>query len=84
MSPAKVLPRKRKIRSGHRASTTRMVGQIATALEDVADRDRLALLKLTLSKKLDTLNKLNLEIIKLITDKELDKIQQSDDYKEKI
>ena len=83
--PAEALSRKKKIRAGHRASTTRMLGQITTVLEGTPDRDRLTLLKLTLNEKLDTLNRLDSEIIKLTADEDLDnEIQQSDEYKERI
>ena len=83
---AEVLSRKRKIRAGHRSAVTRMLGQISTALEaDPPDIDRLALLKLTLNEKLETLNKLDSEIIDLMDEDALeDEIHQSDEWKEKI
>ena len=84
-NPVEALSRKKKIRAGHRASTTRMLGQITAALEDTRDRDRLALLKLTLNKKLDTLNKLDSEIVELTADEDLEnEIQQSDEYRERV
>ena len=80
------LPRKKRIRAGHHSSATRILGQITTALEGTPpDQDRLALLKLTLNAKLETLNRLDSEIIELTAEADLDdEIQQSDDYKERI
>ena len=80
------LPRKKRIKAGHRSSATWILGQITTALEDTPpDQDRLALLKLTLNEKLETLNRLDSEIIELTAEADLDdEIQQSDDYKERI
>ena len=66
MSTAETLSRKKKIRAGHRATVTRTLGDIATTLDsDTPDRDRIASLKLTLNEKLDTMNKLDSEIIEL-------------------
>ena len=58
------LARRRKIRSGHKGSGTRTLGQITSALaETPPNADRLSLLKLTLSEKLETLKGLDAEII---------------------
>ena len=86
MEPAAALSRKKKIRAGHRATVTRTLGEIATALSGEApDRDRIARLKLTLNEKLETLNKLDSEIIELTAEEGLEsEIQQSDENKEKI
>ena len=79
------LSQKKEIRADHRASTTRMLGQITTALEGSPNRDQLALLKLTLNEKLDTLNRLDSKILNVTADEDLDdEIQQSDEYKERI
>lgn len=86
MTEAEALPRKRRIRAGHRASATRILGQAATALaETPLDPDRLSLLKLTLDEKLETLKSLDVEIIELTPEEALEEeIQQSDEYKEKV
>ena len=86
MEPAAALSRKKKIRAGHRSTVTRTFGDISTALSsDTPDRDRIARLKLTLNEKLETLNKLDSEIIELTADEGLEnEIQQSDENKEKI
>ena len=86
MEPAAALSRKKKIRAGHRATVTRTLGDIATALSSEApDRDRVARLKLTLTEKLETLNKLDSEIIEPTAEEGLEsEIQQSDENKEKI
>jgi hypothetical protein len=86
MEPAAALSRKKKIRAGHRATVTRTLGDVATALgSETPDRDRLARLRLTLNEKLETLNKLDSEIIELTADEGLEgEIQQSDENKEKI
>ena len=86
MEPAAALSRKKKIRAGHRATVTRTLGEIATALSGEApDLDRIARLKLTLNEKLETLNKLDSEIIELTAEEGLEsEIQQSDENKEKI
>ena len=86
MSTAETLSRKKKIRAGHRATVTRTLGDIATTLDsDTPDWDRIASLKLTLNEKLDTMNKLDSEIIELTAEDGLEsEIQQSDEYKAKI
>ena len=86
MTEPEALPRKRKIRAGHRSAVTRMLGQITAALEATPpDLDRLALLKMTLNEKLETLNKLDSEIIDLTSEEALEEeILQSDERKEKI
>ena len=79
-------PSRKKIRAGHRATVTQTQGDIATTLDsDTPDRDRIASLKLTLNEKVDTLNKLDSEIIELTAKDGLEsEIQQSDEYKVKI
>ena len=85
MAEAEALQRKKKVRAGHRASATRTLGQIATALDAPADLDRLPILKLTLEEKLKTLKELDAEIIGLVAEGDLEaEIQQADEYQEKI
>ena len=85
MAEAEALARRKKIRAGRKASATRTLGQIGSALaETPPDADRLSLLKLTLNEKLDTLKGLNSEIIEITPEDGLeDEIQQSDKYKER-
>lgn len=86
MEPAETLSRKKKIRAGHRATVTRTLGDINTTLASgTPDQDRLTQLKLTLNEKLETLNRLDSEILDLIAEDDLEnEIQQSDEYKERI
>ena len=80
------LARRRRIRAGHKASTTRILGQITSALtETPPDTGRLALLKLTLSEKLETLKGLDAEIIEITPKEGLDdEIGRSDEFKERL
>lgn len=80
------LARRRRIRAGHKASATRILGQITSALtETPPNADRLSLLKLTLSEKLETLKGLDAEIIEMTPEEGLDdEIGQSDEFKERL
>lgn len=82
---AEGLARKKRVRAGHKASATRILGQISSALEKTPpDADRLSLLKLTLTEKLDVLKALDAEIIEITPEEGLEEeIGQSDEYKEK-
>lgn len=86
MTDSEALTRKKRIRSGHRASATRILGQITTSLAGTPpDIDRLSMLKLTLEEKLDVLKGFDAEITELTPEDSLDdEIQQSDEYKERI
>ena len=83
-STSEALPRKKKIRAGHRASETRLLNQIDAILGDThPDSDRLALLKL--KEKLETLKLLVSEIVELTPEEGLVKeIEQADEYKENV
>lgn len=85
-STSEVLPRKKKIRAGHRASATRLLNQIDAILgDDDPDGDKLALLKLSLREKLETLKQLDSEIVELTPEEELVReIEQADEYKENV
>lgn len=80
------LVRWRKIRAGHKASATHILGQISTALgKTLLDVDKLSLLKLTLTKKLDVLKTLDTEIIEITPEEGLEEeIRQSNEYKERL
>ena len=83
---AALLARKKKTRSGHRASTTRLVNQAVTAMgaEDV-DTDQLSLIKQMLVEKMETLKVLDGELAELVPDEELEEeIQRADEYKERV
>ncbi len=67
MTDAEVSTRKKRICTGHKASATRTLGQLAVALgETPPNPDRLSLLKQTLEQKLETLKGLDTKIIELI------------------
>jgi hypothetical protein len=85
-STSEALPRKKKIHAGHRASETRLLNQIDAILGDThPDSDRLALLKLSLKEKLETLKLLVSEIVELTPEEGLVKeIEQADEYKENV
>ena len=66
MAEPEALARRRRIRAGHKASATRILGQIVSALDGTTpDANRLSLLKLTLNEKLETLKGLDAEIIEI-------------------
>lgn len=80
------LPRKKKIRAGHRASATRLLNQVDGALAATpTDNDKLAQLKLSLHEKLDTLKQLDSEVVDLTPEEGLDEeIEQADGYKDNV
>ena len=82
MEPVAALSRK----SWPQSEVTRSLGEISMTLNSEAPvRDRIAQLKLTLNEKLETLNKLDSEIVQLTAEEGLEsEIQQSDENKEKI
>ncbi len=83
---AEGLAKKKRVRAGHRASTTRTL----TKVDDVfaagtADEATLSQLKLILEEKLDTLKLLDTEISELIEEDALvAEIERADDYKSDI
>ena len=84
---AEALAKKKRIRAGHRASATRTTRQVEDILSsEVPDKERLALLGLTLNEKLETIKTLDSEVIDFIEDEETlaAEIEQADDYKESI
>ena len=80
------LPRKTRVRAGHRSSATKMITRSEKLLaEDSPDVPRLLQLKLSLTEKLDTLKKLDSEILDMVEeDKVANEIEQSDEFKERI
>ena len=89
---AEALAKKKKIRSGHRASATRMVNRVGETIAAFEadpttelDVKGLLQLKLSLDKKLSTLKELDREILELVEDGAVkDEIEQADTYKEKV
>ena len=81
-----LLTRKKRTRSGHRASATCLVNQAMTAMgaEDV-DTDQLSLIRQMLVEKVETLKILDSEMAQLVPDDEVEEeIQCVDEYKEKV
>ena len=81
-----LLARKKRTRSGHRASATRLVNQATTAMgaEDV-DTDQLSLIRQMLVEKVETLKILDSEMAEFVPDDEVEEeIQCFDEYKEKV
>lgn len=83
---AEGLPRKKRIRAGHRASATRILNQIDGALAAATpDNAKLSQLKLSLQEKLETLKRLDDEIVELTPEDGLvEEIEQADSYKEGV
>ena len=84
---AEALAKKRRIRAGHKASATKSIRHIEDALAcETLDKDRLSLLRLTLSEKLEVIKALDSEVIELIEDEEAlaTEIDQADGYKETV
>ena len=78
------LASKKRVRAGHRASTTRFLGQVdaATAASDVA---KIIQLKRSLEDKLKSLNTLDEEILALTAEGDIeDEIVQADEVREQI
>ena len=84
---AEALAKKKRIRAGHRASATKFTRQIEEVLAgDTPDKERLSLLRMNLSEKLEVIKTLDSEVIELIEDEEAlaTEIEQADGYKETI
>ena len=81
-----LLARKRRARSGHRGTVTRLVNSVSAAVrEDVVDVDQLSLNKRMLTEKMDALNGLDTELADLVPDEELEEeIRVVDQYKENV
>ena len=76
------LAKKKRIRAGHRASTTRTLTKVNDAL---AAEAKLSQLRLTIEEKLGTLKLLDSEIVELTEEDALaTEIEQVDDYKSEI
>jgi len=79
--------RKKKVRTGHRSSATRIMNQLEADYDtkDGPTLDRLQQCKLMLKEKLEILNTLNQEILTLVEDSALEnEIQHADVFKERL
>ena len=89
---AKALAKYKRIRSGHRASATRMINRVCEIIEVFEADPTKALevtgllqLKLSLDEKLSTLKKLDREILELVEDEAAEEeIEHPDTYKETV
>ena len=83
---AALFARKKKSRSGHRASTTRLINQATTALAaERIDSDELSLLTQMINEKVKTVKMLDEELAELVPDDELEEeILRADEYMEKV
>ena len=87
---AERLAKRKRIRAGHKSLVTRILGQLDDLLgaadpASAVDVAKLTQLKFSLQEKLDTLKRLDKEIIDLLEeDKFEDEIQQADSFKEGI
>ena len=81
------LVRKKRVRAGHKSSTTRMIAKVEELLSATEAPGGLALkqLGMSLKEKLEVIKTLDSEILELVEETDLaDEIDQADLYKEKI
>jgi len=80
------LSRKKRVRAGHRASATKIIGKIEDVLAvDPPNVERLSQLKLTLTEKLGVLKLLDAEVLDMMEEELLvEEIEQSDEFREGI
>ena len=78
--------KKRRIRAGHRASTTRLLSEVGAAVEATPPNpEDLSHMKVRLNEKLTTLKQLDAEIVELTPEADLDtEIIDTDEYNSKI
>ena len=86
MTEAEELARKRRLRAGHRASTTRSLGQVQTSISaDPLDISKINQLRLSLEDKLQSLSDLDREILELTPEDAVEtKIVQADEVKQRL
>ena len=77
-----VLAKKKRIRAGHKASSTKTIKHV----EDILTSDTFNTQKMTLSEKLKTITALDSKVIDLIDNEEvlITEIEQASDYKEGV
>ena len=83
---AEELVRKKRVRAGHRASTTHMINKAGELLaEEVPEASRLSQMRLSLQEKLDVLKHLDGEILDHVhEDNVAEEIEQADAFNEDI
>ena len=86
---AEGLSRKKRIRGGHRSSTTRIISQIYESVESTDEVEsvmtKLRQCKLVLQEKLEIIKQLDDEILQLVDDEEVEnEIEQADTFKERV
>ena len=86
MSTADDLRRKKRVRAGHRGSSTKAIGRVEDILTlEKPDINRLSQVKLTLSEKLEVLKTLDAEILDRVEKGDMaEEIDQADEFKEKM
>ena len=86
MSTEASCAKKKRIRAGHRASTTKLLADVDVAMGlSPPDCNKLTLLKMCLDEKLQTLKQLDTEIIDIVPDDELEAEKTgADGYKKNI
>ena len=84
---SEALARAKKVRAGHRSSTTRLMHQLEReyGIDDGPSLDRLMQCKLSLNEKLERLHTLNEEILTIVEDDDIEsEIEQADQFKDRI
>ena len=86
MTEAEQLARKKRLRAGHRASTTRILGQVEPAIAaDRLDVSKINQLKRSLEDKLQSLSDLDQGILELTPEDSIEtEIVQADEIREKL
>ena len=86
MSTAADLSKKRNVRAGHRGSATKTITRANELFEsEHPEIDRLRRVKLALTEKVDVLNRLDSEILEMVSAEEVaGEIEQSDEFKDGI
>ena len=83
---AEALARKKRLRAGHRASTTRILGQVQPAITaESLDVSKISQLKRSLEDKLQTLSVLDQEILELTAEEAIEEeIIQTNEIRERV
>ena len=78
--------RARSERRGHKSSATRIMTRVTEMLvsPDALDRPKLSQLERSLKEKLQEIKAMDAEILKFVTEEEMEEITQADLYKEQI
>ena len=86
MADAEQLARKKRVRGGHRAPTTQVLGQVQPSITtETPDIPKITQLKRSLEEKLHSLSTLDEEILLLTPEEEIEEeIVQADEIKERV